>query len=134
MSRDPICFPWVYNYGNSLKHTHTQPQSNCHVQSTVHVFPDRGASLTIRNLKALGRNSGCTWTDDLRELGQHKGTYRYNVVRRLERRNVEMEGAIERILCDNWKGGMLKWKVSLNEYYHVCAVGCGGPLPPSPQN
>ena len=67
--------------------THTQTaavQLLCPVDrapiTPAHVFPDRGASRTIGNMKVQCRNRGCTWTDDLRNLDAHEGTC-FNVVR-----------------------------------------------------
>jgi len=46
-----------------------------------HVFPDRGVSRTIGNLKVQcgNRDRGCAWTDDLRDLREHERTCGFNV-------------------------------------------------------
>merc|ERR1711962_1948224 len=46
------------------------------------VFPDRGISRTIGNLKVRCCNveRGCDWVDDLRELNQHEKQCEYRVM------------------------------------------------------
>merc|ERR1711962_388179 len=50
--------------------------------SMKEVFPDRGISRTIGNLKVRCPNveQGCVWVDDLRELNQHEQQCEYRVI------------------------------------------------------